>query len=398
MKQSVKHRNLAPKQKQIHPLQRTMSQSVSTVPPSSDGIYEDVERQLNGMNLKARKPNAMSKREQFQLGTYLERGSPEGPYPAVKVDNARLGMVGKSGENRRGLDVYEFTAGSETTPVVRLAVGLRQEDQANMRKLMTGVIEKLKGFKDPMTKSIWYQSTFSSLTDGTKVYNSTGGIEHPSEFLTATLDDEFVWDSPSGTWAPFLYGEEPESTWYIKPRLEADAQVYLYTNTKKGCVEIQKTSEEGQVVYPKGGVPVKNTNMLKTLLSSKLYSEKMWQAKCIVKLTSINLRCSPAGSSAEGGQKYCVYPVFNFSVPTAVVLVEYDPSSEDVGGITDKQRMMATRSVLFEGLVAPKPKRKARETTNAPVFNKAKKHKKNSVEVDLEDEEEEEELDTDGEE
>jgi hypothetical protein len=105
-------------------------------------------------------------------------------------------------------------------------------------------------------------------------------------------------------------------------------------------------------------------------------------------LTSVILKCAPAGVNKDGVQQHTVYPVFNFIVPTAVVLVEYNPTVDEDGGLTDKQREDATRAILFEGMVAPKAKRKAREPAVAPVFKKQK------TGVD----EDEEEFDTEGEE
>jgi len=227
------------------------------------------------------------------------------------------------------------------------------------------------------------------------VFRATQALQSPEEFLDMTFQEDDVWNSPSSTWAPLLYGPEDDDTkWYIKTKVSEDAQVYLYSN-KKGVTEFNKTSEEGQVVYPRGGVPVKNTNMLRTLLSSKLYREKTWRAKCILKLTGVSLKCAPSGTSQDGVQMFSVYPVFTFTIPTAVVLVEHDPASDEDGGLTDKQREAATRAVLFEGMVAPKIKRKSRET--APMFNAPNKKRKAADTEATQESEEEEELDTEGE-
>ena len=81
--------------------------------------------------------------------------------------------------------------------------------------------------------------------------------------------------------------------------------------------------------------------------------------------------------------------MFHFSTSSPIVLVEHTPSDEDNGGLTDKQREDAAHAVLFEGMVAPKKKRKTRDTpVTAPVFKKQR---------EAEEEEDEEDLDTDGE-
>lgn len=366
-----------------------MSQSTTSttaVVATTDGIYEDVPRQLARLNIKPRSMNWQTKGQTAAFNMWLQRGSPEGSTPAVKIDGATLGMVGKSQEKRRGLDVYQYNAGAEVVSAVKLAIGVDAVTQPKLRELLTGALKQLVTMNDPVTKSRWFEKTFSdTLTDGTKVFRGAAALTNPIEFLDMSLQEDAVWDSPSATFAPFVYGPDDDDTkWYIKTKVNEDAQVYLYTN-KKGITEFPKTAEDGQVVYPKGGVPVKNTNMLKTLLASKLYREKVWRAKCILKLTGISLKCAPSGTTSEGTVVNSVYPVFSFSVPTAVVLVEHDPSTDEEGGLTDKQREIATRAVLFEGMVSPKRKRKARETAVAPMFNAAGGKKPKTADSDDDD-------------
>lgn len=371
-----------------------MSQSVTSTTPTvsqTDGIYEDVARQLSRLSIKAR-TGGYSKSQAVAFNVWLGRGSPEGSTPAVKVDGATLGMVGKSMEKRRGIDVYQYNAGSEVISAVKLALGVDAATQPKLRELLRGSLKKLVEANDPVTKSRWFEKTFSeTLTDGTKVFRGTSALISPDEYLGMSLQEDAVWDSPAATFAPFLFGSDEDDTkWYIKSKVSDDAQVYLYTN-KKGFTEYSKTNEDGQVVYPKGGVPVKNTNMLKTLLSSKLYRDKIWRVKCILKLTGITLKCAVSGTTPEGSNVYSVYPVFSFTVPTAVVLVEHDPINDEEGGLTDKQRDAATRAVLFEGMVSPKRKRKSRDNAVAPMFNATNKKTKGG-------ESEEDEFDSDGEE
>jgi hypothetical protein len=326
------------------------------------------------------------KTDDVTFNAYLKRGSPEGYCPAVKVTGATLGSIGKHEDRRRGIDVYEYTAGSEKKVGVKIALGLSKEDQKAMGELIRGVIDKLRETKDPMTKSIWYQEHFVSLTDGTKVFNATHDMTVPEGFSELVLDGGAYHESPCKTWGPFLYGDDEEYRWYTKANVEEDVTVYMY-NPKKGGIEYPKTTEEGQVVYPKGGVQVKNSNVLRTLLGSKLYTENQWRATCVARLTSVQLVCAEAGMSPDGVQKYAVSPRFAFRVPTSIVLVKYEPSPDEIG-LTDKQREDATRAALFKGMSAPKQKRKAREPAVAPVFKKSK---------EAEEEDEEDELNTDGE-
>lgn len=364
--------------------------STTPIVSPTDGIYEDVDRQLSRLTVRAR-TGGYSKSQAAAFNVWLGRGSPEGSTPAVKVDGAVLGMVGKSLEKRRGLDVYQYNAGSEVVSAVKLAIGVDAVSQPKLRELLRGSLEKLVEANDPIAKSRWFEKTFSeTLNDGTKVFRGTTALISPEEYIDMSFQEDAVWDSPSATFAPFMFGsDEDETKWYIKTKVSEDAQVYLYSN-KKGFTEYSKTSEDGQVVYPKGGVPVKNTNMLKTLLSSKLYRDKIWRAKCILKLTGITLKCAPSGTTADGSVVNSVYPVFSFTVPTAVVLVEHDPANDEEGGLTDKQREAATRAVLFEGMVSPKRKRKSRESAVAPTFSMGAKKNKGA-------ESEEDEFESEGE-
>lgn len=392
--QQIINRNSIPKANPPpSPLQK-MSQSVSSTTANvsaTDGIYDDVDRQLSRLTVKAR-TGGYTKSQCVAFNVWLGRGSPEGSTPAVKVDNATLGMVGKSIEKRRGLDVYQYNAGSEVISAVKLAIGVDAVSQPKLRELLRGSLKKLVEANDPIVKSRWFEKTFSeTLNDGTKVFRGTTALLTPEEYLDMSFQEDAVWDSPSATFAPFMFGSDEEETkWYIKSKVSDDAQVYLYTN-KKGYTEYAKTTEDGQVVYPKGGVPVKNTNMLKTLLASKLYRDKIWRAKCILKLTGITLKTAASGTTPDGSIVYSVYPVFSFTVPTAVVLVEHDPTNDEEGGLTDKQRDAATRAVLFEGMVSPKRKRKSRDNAVAPLFNAPSKKGKAG-------ESDEDEFESDGEE
>jgi len=358
------------------------------------GIYEDVQRQLSSLVLRTRKVTWPLKQQAAIFNTWILRSSPEGSTPAVKVTSAGLGMTGSAVNKRHGLDVFQFEVGGKTQTSVKIAIALDPAEHTKLRTVLVGIFEKFVKEFDPMVKSRWYEKTFSeTLNDGTKVFRGTSALQSPSEYLDMTFTGDDSWDSPSSTFGPFMFGADTDQgpKWYVKPKVSEDAYVYLYNN-KKGGSEMNRTSEEGQVVYPRGGVPVKNTNMLNTLLNSKLYKEKMWRATAIVKVTGISLKTAQSGTTPEGNPVYSVYPSFSFSIPTAIILVEHDMDGEDESRLSDKQRDAATRAVLFEGMVAPKTKRRAREAQIAPIFNgSSKKHKAVSVQ------DSEEDADSDGE-
>ena len=301
--------------------------------------------------------------------------------PAVKVDSVSLGMVGRSGDKSFGLEAYQFEAGGKMHPRVKIAIGVNPVGQSKLRDLCKGTLDKLAGAYDPQSKSMWYEKTFSqTLNDGTKVFRGTRGIADPPSFADMMFTGDQSYSSPASTFAPFLYGDEEDENnrWYTDVRVRDDVTVYLYSK-KKGGHEFKKTSEDGEVVYPSGGVPVKNIPMLKRLLSSTLYRDKTWKAKMVLQMTGISMKTGQSGETPQGNPIHSVYPEFHFSVPTAIVLVEEDPTDEDSSCLSEKQREAATRAVLFEGMTAPKNKRRPRDVligSQTPTNTPRKKQKK----------------------
>ena len=358
--------------------------------------FADVDRQIKSMVVKAN-TGAYSKKNQAGNALWNERGTPEGAFPLIKVLQASLGLTGKALEKRRGVDLYDFAVGpTETKTVCKVSLGLDPTKHTDVKKIMLAAIEKFKNAHDPIHKSMWYEKTFSQLDDGTKVFTATEPLQGDgSSYLGVSFEGEDQWDSPSSTFAPFLYDEKNESTYYIKATIDPEARMYLYNN-KKGGSEFSKVTESDQVVYPKGGIAVKNTNAVRTLIHSNLYKNTIWRMNSVMQLRGITFKCAQSGTTSAGNPTYTVYPVFNFVVTGTFALVQSDAMEDSGSVLTEKQRDAAIKACVFEGMTAPRASRKARE----PLFNlPAKKKAKTSNEKeDADDEDSDTEgLDTDGE-
>lgn len=372
---------------------------VDAVPPQDGNLFADVDRQIKGMAVK-QNAGAYAKKNQAGNAVWNERGTPEGAFPMVKVPQASLGLTGKAIEKRRGVDLFEFSVSpTETKTVAKVAIGLDPRKHGDVKKIMLAAIDKFKRTHDPIHKSIWYEKTFPHLDDGTKVFNATQALQGDgSDYLNLSFEGEDVWDSPSTTFAPFLYDDDSESLYYIKATIDPDARLYMYNN-KKGGSEFTKVTESDQVVYPKGGIAVRNSNAIRTLIHSNLYKNNVWRMNSVMQLRGITFKCAQSSTTKEGYPSYTVYPTFNFVVSGCFVLVQSDNVVESSGSsLTDKQRDAAIRACVFEGLTAPRASRKVRAGPlfNLPAKKKAKTSKEDGTQGDDEDSDTEE-LDSDGE-
>lgn len=353
----------------------TKTKVSKTTAPTAEGIY-DVTRQLQGLVVKPRKAGYGSKTA-IAFNAWLAKGAPEGALPTVVVRGAVMGSVGKSSEHRRGFDQHDFAIGGNVTTSTRVALGLSSEDQPNLKELVRGAFDKFLAARNPVTRSKFYQDSFPDrIVDGTQVFTATQAMLNPQEYVDMEFTDEDNrWDSPSRTWGSFLFGEaDDDSMWYTKARINDDSVIYMYTNKMK---QLQTTKEGGQVVYPRGGIEVKNAGVLRTLLNSDLYKNKHWRVHSTVSLTGLELKCGQVGETSAGHPRYAVAPVFSFKCSGAIMLMEHDQAADE-GGLTADQRASAQMAAVFEGMTAPSRKRKIKDqvaTQNAvaPTFNASMK-------------------------
>lgn len=336
-----------------------------------DAKIFDHERQLG--EIKLRKMTLSTKPGAFAVN--LGRIAPEGASPVLSVTDCTLGRIGKSEEGRRGFGVY--TKGP--SQFTRLALGVGKSNEY-VGKYLERVIQCLVASHHP-NRDRWYQESFPELTNGTKVHFAGAPLLNPSSFNSVAFDQsyEHVWDEPARTWGPMISGDDEDYRWYISARVDPDSKIFLYDPKKNK--PFGKVNEGSLEVYSKDGVDTSNANVLRAFLDSKVYRQKTWRVRCLLRLTSVEFRCAPITSVTEGEQRYVVYPTFSFATYGPIVLMETDP--ETTGSmVTDDQREDAAFAAVFGGLVAPSRKRKSRKTTtdtqNAPVFNMVKKSKKNA--------------------
>ena len=340
-----------------------MSQSTVGKDPVA-GIY-DVERQLSTCRLSVSKSN-FGNYKTANHTPWLAKGSQEGYFPTVVVKGATLGSVGKSGEGRRGFDIFSYANKGIQVHTTRMSVGLDCENHDDVRQMLCGVFDKLVAKRHPISKSKYYQDTFpEKLIDGTHVFTATEAMLNPQSYIDMSFEDEATrWDSPDRTWGSFLFGDEDtQTTWYPKVKVSDESQIFLMTTKKK---QFQRTSENDQVVYPRDGIQVKNYNVLRTLLDSDLYKNKQWRANLCLQVTGIELKCGQVGTTVDGNPRWAVAPLFTMKAVGPIVLYEHNQSVEE-GGLTPDQLNAAQMSVLFEGMSAPNRKRKIKDHLAHPA-------------------------------
>lgn len=364
---------------------------MSVTSDHSESAIFDVERQLKATKLAADTRAGGGKTERHGVHTpWLNKGSQEGYFPTVIVRNATLGMVGKAGDGKRGFTQYTFkTNGGPDKTQTRIAIGLEPNQHDDLQKMLCGILDKLIAMRHPVQKSMYYQMMFpTKLLDGTQVFNATAGLTNPSSFAEMQFEDsDTQWDSPGRTWGPFLYGgEEAQSSWYPKVRVDDQSQVFLMNSKKK---QFQRTSENEQIVYPRDGIQVGNHNMLNTLLSSELYKGKQWRANLSLQVTGIEFKCGQTGTTMEGNPRYGISPVFSMKAVGPIALQEHSQAVEE-GGMTPDQLMAAQMAAVFEGMTTPNRKRKIKDQVHAPLKVSKSTHA-NSVADDKDTEESEEE-------
>ena len=236
------------------------------------------------------------------------RGSPMGSQPVVKVNFAKLPQSGA--EKIRGVNPIYIKKTKKTFKKIKL--GITYETAPDVVDLCRSVLKAWERDYNPISRSMWYQKTFG-FEDGTQVYGATIGITTPTAWTDMNIEgDQF--NSPGQTFAPALYGTATDATWYIDssiPEAYEDAKVatnpflYLYDDNGK---KIKTRNCEGKVIYPTGGIELKDNVKLKELVRSEFYTGMTFRARCCLSLTSLEWKC---GTDTNSGKRV-IYPCFNF--------------------------------------------------------------------------------------
>ena len=340
------------------------------------GMY-DVDKQLTGMKILKSKSTFSTKKKAMHT-PWLARGSVEGSFPTVIIDNVRLASVGKADEHRRGFDIYEFSPNNQA---ISISLGITRTDNQDLRDIMAGIVLNFVGLKDPITKNKFYQDTFpQQLTDGTKVHSATQCLLSPDEYVDMTfVDSVHEWDSPAKTFGPFLFSPDDESTYYTKPKIDPESLIFMYTVKGK---QFQTVKENNMVVYPRGGIRAGDTNVLANFMRSDMYKSKQWRVRGTIAVTGISLNCGEV-MTIGGTPGFAVAPDFSLRMSGPIVLTEYNAVEEE-GGVSKDQRLEAQFAAIFKNMKeTPSRKRKVNAMiANGSKTSAPKKKKKTSATVE----------------
>ena len=340
-----------------------MSSKNKAPPPavSAEDMFS-VEKQVENINFRETGNRNGKNTAGPVFSTYLKKPFPGNlNMPTVKIVDAPLGSVGKAVEQRRGINVtdYRLNDGSKGH-IIKLAVCLTRADNGDIIKACRTAWEAFCKSHDPLKHSMWYQSKFPELDDGTKVHLATIGIDSPAEYCTMEIEDQSqMYDAPARTWGPSFYSDDDTARWYPKVRVQDSYSIFCRKSNGKLH---GKVSEDGVAVYNKDGVSIANTNMLKCFLGSKFYQGNQWRCTTMLEITSMEVRCGTRDRFRDTtNAKFGVYPVFTLRTGSSIIFTEVDESTT-VSGLTPEQRDSAIMAHLFEGFPMPTRKRRVRDT------------------------------------
>lgn len=376
-----------------------MGKTKRTPPPVIEqSEFLGIQKQLDVLKFNASDTRDSNDTKVFNLG--LARVSPQGRFPIALVSGAGLATTGRREDAKRGINVIRYGNDRSFTKV---ALRFDRSSQEDLRRLCRGIIEKWKKAYDTTTRNKWYQDSFASLTDGTKVFTACEPINDPSMYAGMMLTDPDLFDSPGRTFGPFLYSDDEDASWYCDMGVDegyaggdrgpaSDYRLYLYT--EKGQLVGDK-EEDGVPVYKKDGIPVKNHKMLGNLVDSKLYKNQRRVCNAMVQITRLTWKCC----KDESGTLRLV-PIFRMRVTESMAMIASEETGER-SGITPEQRSSIINAIVFKNLAMPSGfgKRKRAKGGVAPTFNlKRSKTEVAQVPVDgSQTDDVADEIDTDGE-
>lgn len=356
---------------------KTKKAAAAVVPETS--IF-DVDSQVQSLTIRETAKNSRNFNGVY-YSTMLKKGSSGGMiFPVVRIDDAPLGLVGKSSEQRRGVEVVEFKLNNGAKgAIAKVAIGISRDSNPGLFELCKSAWTQFCGMRDPIKNSQWFQGKFPSLNDGTKVHFATVGMDSHAELATMEIeDDKLMWSSPARTYGPAMFGDDDTARWYTKLNIGDDYSVYCYRPNGKPH---GKVTEFGVPVYTKDGVAVSATNLLKNFVQSSFYQKHRWSCTTVVQLCGMEICCGTRSRFDDtGNPKYGVFPVFNLRIVSPVVLQEEDDTMGQVG-LTAEQRDAAIVSYLFSGKQMPAKKRKVRDASQSNGQDGTAKAKKRAPET-----------------
>jgi hypothetical protein len=147
----------------------------------------------------------------------------------------------------------------------------------------------------------------------------------------------------------------------------------LYDENNK---KIKTRTSEGATIYPQAGIRLTDYDAVSTLMKSSFFKDQSWTCKTIVQLSSIQWKMSHDAMTSN----MVIYPVFNLR-PYGSVIMKVTPYFVPEGVIPIEQRGSILDAALFDGLEAPKKRKRV-----VMVSKKKKVIKMNERELDYETE------------
>ena len=330
--------------------------------------YLDVLPQLDALTVSERfNTDGVSLQFSFKKDT-VECGK-----PTIVIKKAGLVTVGKKGSNERGFKIikYLLNGGKKGGTFVKCKMALGSADQDDLRGMCKGLLEKIVERRDPVKASQWYQNTFG-LEDGTAVFNATQELCAPQNYVNCELCEDQIWDSPSKTFGPFLYGDQDANeTWYANVNVHQgfpakddkplnECAIFCFDDKGKMC---SNKSDDNLEVYNRSGVPMLNETKFGVFLGSSFYTENSWRMTSGLRIASVKLKRM---TRVDGS--YVIVPHFNLSTTGNIRLQQYKLEKDD-NYLSYDQRDAIMDSFIFEGVSAPSRKRK--RVTNKEKQDKA---------------------------
>ena len=361
-----------------------MKPSSKTVDPQT---LLNVEQQLEALTFKG----GVEKKYKGSYTLQLQNLISVGRTPIVPVIKATLGKTGKKDSNSRGVHVIKYQLGNNggSNAFTKVALGLKASAQPALKELCKGIFDKWIGKHSPTLRSTEYQKLYPELNDGTKVFSATSALVNTDQLVVTELDNDYF-GSPSVTYAPFVFGDDDDATWYNDMTLSegfaanndhpaTDHRIVFYDDKGR---QIGNKVEDEVEVYRKGGVPLMSSSALDLLTKSQFYKKGRWECSCMVEVTSMSIKLG------KSNDQHILYPTFNLRTRGSLRM-QQSVKVEDPDALTFDQRTSIFDSIIFDGVTAPSRKRKRAATIG--VKKEKKKVTKESSKVDKTP------IDTDGE-
>ena len=291
------------------------------------------------------------------------KNGPLGSTPTVLTDFCNMPPNGKKTDDIRGISTFKGRLG-ESFSTIKLT--LTDDTAGDVIDVCRHAMAAWKKEYNPIHKSAWYQKTFG-LSDGTKVHLATGGIENTELFNNYVFEGNESYNAPASTFFKAMYGDAQDAPWYYSFGVptakegawnyDAVSEAVLVLRDENGK-PVKAKLGDGGVTMPPTGIPLTDTETIKTVLQSKWYKESRWQCRVAVQLRSIEWKLERDVVT----QERVLYPVFHMKT-TGSMIFKKSLYVLPEGVVPVEQRSAVLNAALFAGMDEPSKKRKR---TNTP--------------------------------